>query len=408
MTKKQILFVDNELELLQTLQESLRISEPNWSVVCASSGRDALEQLKKSRFDVVVADLRMPEMDGAELLEKVQEVQPQTMRFILSGDVDRDDVIRLALPTHQCFSKPLNIDELRQTIRRLCALRDLLGNDVLKRLVAQCSLLPTVPTLYLELAKELQSVNASMDRVESIVSKDPAVTAKILKLVNSSFFGLSRKINSLGEAVNYVGLQIIKALVLTVPVYSRFDGVRVRDYSPTAIWEHCWRTGVLARAIAVEEKQPPELCEEAFLAGLLHDLGKMVLVSNLSSLCREATAASQRGRISMHQAEREIFGCTHAMVAAYLLGLWGLPEALVEAVAFHNEPMEGPSSSFSALTAVHIANALDHAYSEGKPDGFKDYVDLEYIISLGLPSRMEVWQRVGLAAFQRTREAAVQ
>lgn len=325
--KKQVLFVDDELGFLQILQEVFRTSEPDWVVSCAASGQQALEQMKITRFDVVIADLQMPGMDGAHLLEKVKDVQPHTMRFILSGSLDRDEVIRLALPTHQCFVKPVDFDLLRRTIRRISALRDLLGNDVLKRLVAQCSLLPTVPTLYMELAKELQSVNASMERVEGVVSKDPAVTAKILQLVNSSFFGLARKIESIGEAVNYVGLQIIKALVLTVPVYSRFDGVRVRDYSPTAIWEHCWRTGVLARAIAVEEKQSPALCEEAFLAGLLHDLGKMVLVANLSSLCREATAASQRGKISMHQAEREIFGCTHAMVAAYLLGPLGSARA---------------------------------------------------------------------------------
>jgi HD-like signal output (HDOD) protein len=406
MTKKQILFVDDEPDFLQALQESLRIVEPGWATTVAGSGGEAIEMLRKNRVDVVVADLRMPGMDGAELLARVQEIQPQAMRFILSGNLDREDVTRLAAPTHQCFTKPLNLDLLRQTIRRLWALRDLLGNDVLRRLVAQCSVLPTVPTLYLELAKELQSPDTTIERVEAIVSRDPAVTAKILQLVNSSFFGLARRIESLGEAINYVGLNIIKALVLTVPVYSRFEGVRVRDYSPAAIWEHCWRTGVLARAIAVEEAQPLAQCEEAFLAGLLHDLGKMVLVANLSSLCREATTASQRSRISMHQAEREVFGCTHAMVAAYLLGLWGLPEGIVETVAFHNEPMESPSTSFSSLTAVHVANALDHAYSEGKADQFKDLLDLEYIMALGLPARLGDWQRVGLEAFQRAQSAS--
>ncbi len=406
MTKKQILFVDDEPEFLQALQDSFRIVEPGWATSLATGGAEGLDLVRKGRFDVVVADLQMPGMDGVTFLSKVQELQPSTMRFLLSGNLEQQDVLRLAAPTHQCFTKPLNMDLLRQTIRRLCALRDLLGNDVLRRLVAQCSILPTVPTLYLELAKELQSPMASVERVEAIVCKDPAVTAKILQLVNSSFFGLARRIESLGEAIHYVGLNIIKALVLTVPVYSRFDGVRVRDYSPVAIWEHCWRTGVLARAISLEERQSPALCEEAFLAGLLHDLGKMVLVANLSSLCREATAAAQRAHISMHQAEREVFGCTHSMVAAYLLGLWGLPESLVEAVAFHNEPMEAPSSSFTSLTAVHVSNALDHAYSEGKPEHFKDLVDLEYLMSLGLPARIPDWQRVGLAAFQRTRQAS--
>lgn len=406
MTKKHILFVDDDAEFLLAFQGALRVAEPNWVMASATRGSEALKLLSSTPFDIVVADYQMPEMDGADFLERVQRDHPQTMRFILSGQLDPDDIIRLSVPAHQCFSKPLGLDVFRQTIRRVCALRDLLANDVLRRLIAQCSLLPTIPSLYIELGKELQSPHSSIDRVEAIIARDPSVAAKILQLVNSSFFGLPRRIESLGEAINYVGLQIIKALVLTVPVYSRFDGVRVRDYSPAAIWEHCWRTGVLARCIAQEEHQSPAFCEEAFLAGLLHDLGKMVLIANLSSLCREATALATRNQMPMHEAEKQIFGCTHSLVAAYLLGLWGLPESIVEAVAFHNEPMESPSNQFSVLTAVHVGNALDHAYSDGKPDQFKQIVDVEYLMSLGLTARLESWQNAGLVAFQRAKQAS--
>ncbi|MBI3871214.1 MAG: HDOD domain-containing protein [Verrucomicrobia bacterium] len=367
MTKKHILFVDDNVEFLRAIQESLRIAEPNWSVTFTGNPEEAMDHVSKTGFDVVVADYQMPQMDGVVFLEKVQEAQPGAMRFLVSGELTPDDVLRIAFPAHQCFSKPVDIDLLRRTIRKVSALRDLMGNDVLKRLVAQCSLLPTVPNLYLELANELKSPVASIRQIELIISRDPAIAAKILQLVNSSFFGLPRKIESLGEAVNYVGVQIIKALALTVPVFSRFEGVRVKDYSPTAIWEHCWRTGVLARALAQEEDQPRSVCEDAFLAGLLHDLGKMILVANLSPLCREATALSAKKQIPTHVAEREIFGCSHAMVAAYLLGLWGIPESIIEAVGFHNDPLEAPSTEFNALAAVHAANALDHACSEGKP-----------------------------------------
>jgi HD-like signal output (HDOD) protein len=406
MTKKHILFVDDDATFLLAFQEALRIAEPNWVMASATRGAEALQLLSSTPFDVVVADFQMPEMDGADLLDQVQQQSPQTMRFILSGQLDPDDIIRLSVPAHQCFSKPLSLDVFRQTIRRVFGLRDLLSNDVLRRLIAQCSLLPTIPSLYIELGKELQSPHSSIDRVEAIIARDPSVTAKILQLVNSSFFGLPRRIESLGEAINYVGLQIIKALVLTVPVYSRFDGVRVRDYSPAAIWEHCWRTGVLARCVAQEEHQASAFCEEAFLAGLLHDLGKMVLIANLSSLCREATALATRAQISMHEAEKQVFGCTHSQVAAYLLGLWGLPESIVEAVAFHNEPMESPSNQFSPLTAVHVGNALDHAYSEGKPEHFKQLADVEYLMSLGLTARLDAWQNAGLIAFQRAKQAS--
>ncbi len=406
MTKKHILFVDDDAEFLQGIQGSLRVVEPSWSTVLTTSAEEALDQLAHVSFDAVVSDHRLVGIDGSSFLEKVQELQPRAMRFIVSGELDREDVIRLAFPAHQCFTKPLDLDLLRRTLRKVTALRDLLSNEVLKRLVSQCSLLPTIPSLYLELTEELKSPHFTIERLEAIISKDPAVAAKILQLVNSSFFGLSRRIEGIGEAISFIGVQIIKALVLTLPVFARFEGVRVKDYSPTAIWEHCWRTAVLARCIAQEEDQPRGVCEEAFLAGLLHDLGKMVLVSNLSSLCRECTALTHRNQAPMHQAEREILGCTHGMVAAYLLGLWGIPDTIVEAVGFHDEPMEAPSSDFNILTAVHVANALDHACSEGTPDHFKQYLDLEYVMALGLPARLEAWQKAGVAAFQRTKQQA--
>lgn len=408
MTKKHLLFVDDNTEFLHALQESLRIAEPDWAVTFTTQPDEAMDHVDKTAFDVVIADYQMPQMDGVIFLEKVQEAQPGAMRFLVSGELSAEDVVRVAYPAHQCFTKPLDLDLLRRTVRKVSALRDLMGNDVLKRLVAQCSLLPTVPTLYLELANELKSPDSSIKQIEAIISRDPAIAAKILQLVNSSFFGLPRRIESLGEAVNFVGVQIIKALVLTVPVFSRFEGVRVKDYSPTAIWEHCWRTGVLARALAQEEDQPRSVCEDAFLAGLLHDLGKMILVSNLSTLCREATALATKKRIPQHLAEKEIFGCSHAMVAAYLLGLWGIPEAIIEAVGFHNDPLEAPSTEFNALAAVHAANALDHACSEGKPELFKQFLDLEYTMAIGRAGRIDAWQQRGLAAFQGTKQAANQ
>ncbi|MEQ1842098.1 MAG: HDOD domain-containing protein, partial [Verrucomicrobiales bacterium] len=254
--KKHILFVDDDAEFLQRIKESLRVVEPGWSTVFATSAEEALGHLPQTAFDAVVSDHRLTGIDGPSFLERVQELQPGAMRFIVSGELERDDVIRLAFPAHQCFTKPLDLDLLRRTIRKVTALRDLLSNDVLKRLVSQCSLLPTIPSLYVELTEELKSPNFTIERLEAIISKDPAVVAKILQLVNSSFFGLSRRIESIGEAVSFIGVQIVKALVLTIPVFARFEGVRVKDYSPTAIWEHSWRTAVLARCIAQEEDQP--------------------------------------------------------------------------------------------------------------------------------------------------------
>ena len=311
-TNRQILFVDDEPEYLTLLQGILQPAEPGWEMKFASGGLQALEMMNRTRFDVVVTDMCMPEMDGAELLQEIMRRSPQTMRIIVSGRLDRENILRLTIPTHQCLAKPLNPDQLKLTLRRICSLRDLLANETLRRLVTQLSLLPTVPTLYLELVRELQSAEPSPERATEVIAKDPAMTAKILQLINSAFFGLPRQLDNLGEAVSYVGLELITALVLCVPVFSRFDTVRVKDFSPTSIWEHSWRAGVLARQIATAEQQEQAVCEQSFLAGLLHDVGKLVLIANLPTLCREAAALKQKNQVPLHAAEQEIFGCTHA------------------------------------------------------------------------------------------------
>ena len=404
-TNRQILFVDDEPEYLTLLQGILQPAEPGWEMKFASGGLQALEMMNRTRFDVVVTDMCMPEMDGAELLQEIMRRSPQTMRIIVSGRLDRENILRLTIPTHQCLAKPLNPDQLKLTLRRICSLRDLLANETLRRLVTQLSLLPTVPTLYLELVRELQSAEPSPERATEVIAKDPAMTAKILQLINSAFFGLPRQLDNLGEAVSYVGLELITALVLCVPVFSRFDTVRVKDFSPTSIWEHSWRAGVLARQIATAEQQEQAVCEQSFLAGLLHDVGKLVLIANLPTLCREAAALKQKNQVPLHAAEQEIFGCTHAEVGAYLLGLWGLPESIVEAVALHDRPKDSPTNVFSPLTAVHVANAMDHAMEAGPSKGLLDFVDLEYLISIGLHGRLEVWQQKCQTAFERQQKA---
>ena len=396
---RQILFVDDEPEYLTLLQGILQPTEPGWDMKFANGGIEALEMMSRSRFDVVVTDMCMPEMDGAELLQEIMRRSPQTMRIIVSGRLDRENILRLTIPTHQCLAKPIDPEHLKHTLRRICALRDLLANETLRRLVTQLSLLPTVPTIYLELVRELQVTSPSLERATAVISRDPAMTAKILQLVNSAFFGLPRHLESLDEAIAYVGVDLIKALVLCVPVFSRFDAVRVKDFSPTAIWEHSWRTGVLARRIAAAENLERAVCEESFLAGLLHDVGKLVLIANLPTLCREAAALKQKNQIPLHAAEREIFGCTHAEVGAYLLGLWGLPESIVEAVALHDQPKDSPTTVFSPLTAVHVANSLDHAVAAGPSKGLLDFVDLEYLLAIGLHGRLEVWQQKCQSAF---------
>ncbi len=390
--KKRILFVDDDPNVLQGLRRMLRTMRHEWSMEFAASGRDALEILEQVPFDVVVTDMRMPGMDGAALLTEVMKRYPQIVRIVLSGQSDEDTILRSVGPAHQYLSKPCDADRLKATVGRACALRDLLGDGSLKRLVSQMETLPSLPSTYVELMDVLRSGKASMVEVGEIISKDIGMSAKVLQLVNSAFFGLPRHVSSPTEAAVLLGIDTVKALVLSVHVFSQFDPEKLQSFSIPALQRHSLATAALAKAIAEAENLDPMFRDHAFMAGLLHDSGKLILAANLPDRYKAAFAQASEHQVPLHDAERPIFGATHAEVGATLLGLWGLPDAIVEAVAYHHSPAECVGNSFSPLTAVHVADALEHGRQEAGLSA--SLLDDEYLDRIGVADRLPVWQNL--------------
>ena len=224
-----------------------------------------------------------------------------------------------------------------------------------------------------------------------MISSDMGMAAKVLQLVNSAFFGLSRQVSSLSQAVNLLGLETIKALVLSAHVFSQFESARLPTHLASHLWNHSLTTGAYARAIARLEDSNQHISDHAFMAGMLHDVGKLVLAINLFDRYSEALGLSQREGVPLVAAELKTLGVTHAEVGAYLLGLWGLPDPIVEAVAFHHYPAECPAECFIPLTAVHVADILEH---DLHPDGtdFVSMVDAGYLNRLGLSKRLDAWR----------------
>jgi HD-like signal output (HDOD) protein len=295
-------------------------------------------------------------------------------------------------PAHQCLSKPCNDNELRAAITRALAVRDLLANEQLKTLTSRINSLPTLPSLHKQLTDELRREEASLERVAEIISRDIAMTAKILQLVNSAFFGLSQPAATVHEAVVYLGLTTIRALVLSVQVFSQFNQESIREFSIEGLAQHCWMTGVVARRIAEIEQTNPRCDDQCFLAGLLHDLGYLILAAGLPEQYGQVLHAARESGRPVWEMERAQLGATHAEVGAYLLGLWGLPTPVVEAVALHHRPAVCAFKGFSPVLAVHVADALVQTLKPacpGKPD---DQLDIAHFTELGLESRIEAWK----------------
>lgn len=363
-----------------------------WKMGFASSGQEALDILKEEPFDVVVTDMRMPGMDGAQLLTKVMKRYPQIVRIVLSGHSNPDAILKSVRPAHQYLSKPCNTEILKSTVARACAFRDFLADDSIKQLVSQIESLPSLPSLFVEIMEVLHSPDASVKKVGEIISRDISMTAKILQIVNSAFFGLCRHVSSPAQAVSLLGLEIVKALVLSVQIFSQFDQEKLGGFSLDGLWNHSMRSGVFAKAIAKEEGKGQDMIDDAFMAGMIHDLGKLVLIENLSEPYGEALAVAQRENLFLWEAELEIMGATHAEIGAYLLGLWGLPNNVVEAIGFHHNPRKCLDHQFSPLTAVHVGNALEHEKREAERGEVRSRMDLEYVAELAMIERLPVWQ----------------
>jgi len=392
--KKRVLFVDDEPNVLDGLRRMLRPMRNEWEMFFAQGGEKALATLAQKQFDVVVTDMRMPGMDGAMLLKEVMQKYPRVVRIVLSGHSSEVASLRSARVAHQFLAKPCDAEKLKQTINRAFALCSLITDETLAQTVSRLNSVPSMPTLYTKIMEELNYPDASIMRVGEIVAEDPGMTTKILQLVNSAFFGLGRQISDPAQAASLLGTEVIKSLVLSLDVFSQFEGTSVAGLTPESVQKHCTETAAIAKQIALAEKAPKEIVETAFMAGFLHDIGKLILVANMPEQYREVMVRMGEQGVALCDAERTILGATHAEVGAYLLSLWGLPDPIVEATAFHHHPSKSFSDSFAALTAVHVANVLVHRRHSGEQTAIIEELDLDYLTQLGLVDRIEVWQAV--------------
>jgi len=336
----------------------------------------------------------MPGMDGAQLLNEVMQRYPKIIRFILSGYSDRETILKSIGPTHQYLTKPCDSETLKNHLKRAFRLRGVLEDSKLRRLVSEVQILPSMPSLYFEIMKELQSPEASLKSLGEIISKDLGMSAKILQLVNSAFFGLPRHIESISQAVGLLGLDTIRPLVLTAHIFSQYDQEAVKALSLELLWGHSLLVANVAKEIAQREVAEKKLLDDVYMAGMLHDVGKLILACNLPDLYNEVFFLKREESIPLFEAESRVFNATHAHVGAYLLGLWGLPDPIVEAVAFHHEPATSAERSFSSLAAVHVADALAYEFSSepgGTPDGS---VDLDYLEEIGMGLKLPLWRDV--------------
>lgn len=391
MASKAILFVDDEANILLGLKRMLRSMRNEMDFYFAESGSEALSILTSHEINIIVSDMRMPGMDGAALLTTVMEKYPHIIRIMLTGNAD-DSSILLSIPiVHQFLAKPSDPDTLKEVLYRACALQELISDQQLKTLVASLGNLPSLPEIYAELQERTKDPDCAIQDIAVIIEKDLAMSTKVLQLVNSAFYGLYKNIDSPGRAVNLLGLDTVKSLVLGVGVFTELAPLSENGFSITKLWDHSIMTANFAKAIARLETDEQHVIENSFIGGIVHDIGKLLLYSSLTKKYLQSVAMANDDSVLLSAAEKEVFSADHSDIGGYLIGLWGLPGPVVEAVTFHHKLDQYPEASFCPALAVHAA---DVAYYMLNPDtcvGKPPEINQEFLNQAELSGNFEQW-----------------
>lgn len=378
----------------------------DWSMSFSQSGEEALEAMRKfPDFDVVVTDLNMDGISGADFLLQVREEFPNTVRFVLSGSTDGQLILKVSNVAHQIMGKPCEPQKLYHAVARAFALREQLNSGALKGLLHRMGKLPALPVVYNQILQEMVLEDTSVARVGKLIEQDPALSIKVLQIVNSAYMGVRNPVSNLVQACSMLGLENLKNVVLMAEVFEMPRGQKLPpSFNLGALWSHSLAAGEGARHIASAETSDRKVIDGAFTAGLLHEIGQLILATQLTDEFSQAIRHAEDSKIPLVDAELEILGATHSQVGSYLLELWGLPDPVVEAIAFHIHPSACPAedyslqesgyqlpetAAFTALTALHAANYFCEEQESGMD--VKAEIDTAYLENLGYLDKLEGW-----------------
>jgi HD-like signal output (HDOD) protein/ActR/RegA family two-component response regulator len=382
---KNILFVDDERDLLDSLKARLYKHRHDWNMKFVLSGDAAISALEEQNFDLVVSDVRMPGMDGGQLLTVVKQRWPTAMRIIVSGYSDPVQAVRLTSLAHQYVAKPCDGRELENIIERCFYLQDLLAQESLRKVVGRIGKLPAMPKTYGRLQAALAQPSVTAAEIGDIVNADAGIASKVLQITNSAFFRLRKPMVRIKDAVTYLGFATVRNLVLSAEIFSQWRAPEgLSDLDPERLQNHAQCAAAACKALAGGRASP----DDAWLAGLLHDIGYWVLIQECPKELGKAIQLARAEGLSLVECERQVTGASHAEIGAYLLGLWGLPYTIIEAVALHHTPTAVTPHGYDLVGALAVSHALLEPPNARAilPDASPDKgVDAQYLASLQAP-----------------------
>jgi putative nucleotidyltransferase with HDIG domain len=392
--KKRILFVGEDQTLCQEFQAQCPGPESAWTTQHARTEEEALAACQQHTIAAIVTEANLGGKNGTELLDAVMRRQPKALRVIVSDPADMESTVKCIGHAHHHVLKPCSAQTLLNVLEQAFAQEAWLPSEPVQGLIAQMRQVPSPLKAYTQIVEEMKSPTCSLEKIGRLIEQDPAIAAKVLQLANSAVFGRELNVVSTTEAIGYIGLETTKAVVLLAHTFSSFDNLKLVHFSVEDLWRHSVQVGRLARRVAELEKANEDVAEQAFAAGLLHDIGKLLFAANHSGLFGKVLRLAREQHCNLWEAEAQILpGVGHAELGATVLGIWGLPKTITEAVALHHRPWRQRGHGFSTITAVHVANIVDH---DNHPDPtiiMPSQINTAYLKDLGLAERVEAWRQ---------------
>ncbi len=385
----KILVFSDSATVAENLEQTLRYVSVGQDIRVTSSEAAARTLLDAAQFDLVFAHSTAGALAAAGFLDDVWRKSPQTSRFIVSETMlNSDALVRCVLGAHQFIATPVEPAPLREALERSEAIKRFVRNEKIQPLVSRMRTLPSRPSLYLEVMRELRSPAASAAAVGELVSRDFAISTKLIQVANSAFFGREQQVSDPAAAVLLLGLEMTGALVLSIEAFARFDKVKPLYFSIDRVWKHSQSIADLSKKICEIVGTDADTKAQAYTAGLLHDIGKLAFAQNFEQDYQRSLKEAEETRTPVHEMEHKVFGASHAEAGAYLLALWGLPLPIVGAVADHHAHTGELEAPFSATTALHLAEQIACA-----PERFDEIVS-GYPYALGLFPCLEELRRL--------------
>ncbi len=388
MATKSILLAVTDAQSLVDVTEALGAA---WEITSVASEEDALEQFEKRSFDVLLVDFNFGSPDASDFMNLALEKRPDTVRFLFAYEADVALVAAKVLGSPHVLPKPIESGSLKSRIED--GVKESNDEQSGSEPANTPSAAPAIPSIYSEVLKALESPGVTIEQVGEIIARDAALTSEVLSLTKSSYLGLPRNITNPMEAVESLGLETIKAVVMALRFLAEHSRLKPGYVLLDQIWQHSINVGQIARDLVLFETKDRALASQALVAGLLHDLGKVVLAANFDDLYGRVHSLARKQPVALWDIEKEMFGANHGEIGACLIGMWNMPSAIVDAAALHHEPPLGEDQQITPLAAVHIANVLERELWLGGEDmPVAPIINAPFLNQLGLLQRLPVWR----------------